>query len=48
MNLNILKYRMNDVLVFMEQTITLSVVTVDFSLTYLDHIVTTPILSFKV
>lgn len=39
---------MNDVLVFMEQTNTLFVVIVTFSLTYLDHIVTTPIVSFKV
>lgn len=48
MSLQILNYRMTCVLVFMKQTITLWIVIVTFSLTYLDHILATPIVSFKV
>lgn len=47
-NLEIFNHRMTDVLVFMNQTITLCVATVTFSLTYLDHIVTIPTVSFKI
>ena len=48
MNLGTLTYRMADILVLVKQTITGGIVIVAFSSTYLDHIVATPILSFKI
>lgn len=48
MNLGILTYRMAHILVLVKQTITGSIVIVGFSSTYLDHVVATPILSFKI
>ena len=47
MNIEIFNHRMTDVHIFMKQTVTLCVVIVIFYLTYLDHIVTTLIVSIK-